>query len=221
MSVLKRQGILFCLLGPAGSGKTTMAKRLLKDLNGTMIPSISITTRPPRAYEVHGKHYYFVSREEFLEGVQRDEFFEWEEVHGNLYGTPKDTLDDAMLAGVDVILDIDIKGARSFYNTYPYHTVSLFLIPPSIDELKQRIINRGCSTAEEIERRLATSKAEFQMLLDPSNTGQASGFQVDYCVLNDDLEEAYKAVMSIVAAERAKLRRLDSSVLKNICGIGS
>ena len=219
MVTLQRQGILFCLLGPAGSGKTTLSTRLLEEFQGTLVSSISYTTRTPRPNEKHGEHYFFVSRDDFMNRVKKDEFFEWEETHGNLYGTPHKTLDNAVSSGVDLILDIDIRGAKTFTEKYAAHVVSIFLLPPSLEELKRRIETRGAATIDEVDTRLATSKEEYAMLLTPQVTAKGAFFEVDYCVLNDDLEEAYHTVRGIIQGERSRLSRLDKSFLSSLCGI--
>jgi guanylate kinase len=220
MITLQRQGILICLLGPAGSGKTTLSKRLLEALQGTLVPSISVTTRPPRAGEIHGEHYFFVSVDDFKSRINKNEFFEWEEVHGNLYGTPRKTLQNGIAAGVDIILDIDIKGAKTFVSEFPDNAVSIFLLPPSIEELRNRIESRGCSNEEEIQKRISTSKDEFRMLLNTHSPDVEHHFSVDYCVLNEDIEEAFRTVLGIIEGERSKLSRLDKSFLIDLFGIG-
>ena len=210
---MKRSGMLLCLIGPSGGGKTTFVMRLLQEEGAAAKLSISLTTRAPRPQEQEGVHYYFVSREDFMQRVERGEIFEWEEVHGNCYGTLKRTVDEAIQSGVDLILDIDIRGALNFKRAFPGNAVIVFLAPPSVEVLLERIKGRSAVGTEEIERRLATAAREYGALL---GLQQQPG-SIDYFVVNRDLENTYAQIRAIVQAERARLSRLDQAEVRAIC----
>ncbi len=210
---LKRRGMFFFLVGPAGGGKTTLAKRLLADHGDSLKLSVSATTRQPREGEREGESYFFMSRDEFQRRDARGELFEWEEIHGQLYGTLKQTVDDALSAGLDLLLPIDIKGALNFKSKLPNQVVVVFLLPPSAEVMRTRIMTRGSVTPEELERRLDTARHEYKHLMRVAEDPRA----VDYCVVNEDIESAYAAVRSIFSAERHRLCRIDSKSLQKIC----
>lgn len=212
---IQRQGILLCLVGPAGGGKTTLRARLLNDFASEVVPSISVTTRAPRVGEVHGKNYFFVSREDFLAKKARHEFFESEEVHGNLYGTLRATLDDAIQRGVDLLLDIDIRGALRFKREYPDHAVVVFMVPPTTNALVERLRARAPITDREVETRLATATTEYAALVE----GMADRGKVDYFLVNDQIEATYDALKAIRLAESMRLVRLDRGGVKGVCTI--
>lgn len=212
---IRRQGMLLCLVGPAGGGKTTLRARLLNDFASEVTPSISVTTRAPRVGEVHGKNYFFVAREEFVAKRDRGEFFESEEVHGNLYGTLRSTLEDAIQRGVDLLLDIDIRGALRFKREYPDHAVVVFMVPPSTKALIERLRGRAPITDREVETRLATATAEYGALLE----GMADRGKVDYFLVNDEIEATYGALKAIRLAESLRLVRLDRRGVAAVCTI--
>lgn len=211
---MRRAGILFCIVGPAGSGKTTFAQKLLAEFK-ELSKSISVTSRKPREGEVHGVNYHFVTREDFQKKIAAGEFFEWEETHGNLYGTLKKNLDDAIRSGSDLLLDIDIRGALNFKSTYPENTAIIFLIPPSAEELKKRMQNRGSIGAEELQKRLETAKAEYSLYL----ADRAGARQISYIVLNDSLDLSYQTIRGILIAERARGSRVAEDDLKGLLTI--
>lgn len=212
---LAREGVLFLLCGPAGGGKTTVGERLLAESSSTISRSISYTTRAPRAGEVNGRDYFFVSRDEFLAKKTRGDFFESEEIHGNLYGTAKETLDRAIADGRDLMLIIDIRGVFNVKKHFPRNSFSVFVAPPSFEELKRRVEARGSTSAQDLERRIGTAKEEYRMLVEGIKNGG-----VDYFVLNDQLEDAQRAVASILEAERAKAVRIAQSEIHGISKIG-
>lgn len=212
---IRRQGMLLCLVGPAGGGKTTLRARLLRDFASEVVPSISVTTRSPRVGEIDGKNYFFVSREEFLAKKSRHEFFESEEVHGNLYGTLRATLDDAIQRGLDLLLDIDIRGALRFKREYPDHAVVVFMVPPTTQALVERLRARAPVTEGEIETRLTTATAEYAALLE----GMADRSKVDYFLVNDELEATYGALTAIRRAEALRLVRLNPGEVAAVCTI--
>lgn len=203
---LKREGVLFLLCGPAGGGKTTVGERLIAESGGTMTRSISSTTRKPRAGEVDGRDYYFMTREDFLARKERGEFFETEEIHGNLYGTQKAAVETAISAGRDLMLIIDIRGVFNVKAHYPKNAFSVFVSPPSFDELRRRVESRGSSSADDLEKRIATAKDEYRRLREGLKTGA-----IDYFVLNEDLEDAYLRVSAILNAERSRAGRISAA----------
>lgn len=212
---MRRQGMLMCLVGPAGGGKTTLRARLLADFPGEVMASISVTTRAPRPGEVNGTHYHFVGRDEFMARRAAGEFFESEEVHGNLYGTLKRTLEDAIVRGVDLLLDIDIRGALRFRREYPNHAVVVFMVPPDTAALVARLRNRGPVTAAEVSTRVETARGEYRMLLDVADDPAA----VHYFVVNGAIEETYAAIKAIRFAEQHRLLRLDRGDVADRCRI--
>lgn len=212
-SFIERQGILLCLLGPAGSGKSTISSKLLEEFKGTLAHSISYTTRQPRQNETHGVHYYFVSKEEFLARQSKGEFFEYEQVHGNLYATPKTPIDNAINSGIDIVLDIDINGARSFKKSYNQNVVTIFFLPPASGILADRIKARGDGSTENISKRLNTARKEFELFLDTTDPSN----RIDYCMVNADLDYTYESTKMILIAERHRLSRLDPNSVKEMC----
>jgi guanylate kinase len=210
MAIIQRKGLLFCLLGPSGSGKSTLARKLLSEFKRTLRPSVSYTSRAPREGEVNGQHYYFVSRDEFIKKKDAGYFFEWEETHGNFYGTPKEAVENAINSGNDLILDIDIRGACSFRKAYSLSTVMVFLLPPTPESLAERMQARGSISDAEIQRRLETARKEYEML---------SKTEVDYCVVNASLDDTYSVVRSILVAERYRALRLEPSAIEEFCKI--
>lgn len=213
-SPIAREGMLFCLVGPAGSGKSTLGKTLLDACGSSLRLSISVTSRSPRAGEIEGVHYYFVSRAEFEKRVKEGLFFEWEETHGNLYGSLKKTVEDAISGGYDLLLDIDIRGALNFKRAYQRNTVIVFLFAPSEQDLRVRMEKRGKVTEEELNRRLLTAKGEYQKVLEAPQDGT-----VDYAVLNDKFDDTAVTLKSILEAERCKMIRLSRKDLGRISSI--
>jgi guanylate kinase len=212
---LKRKGILFVLIGPSGSGKSTFCSRLVKDFDDLHY-STSVTSRPPREGEVQGKSYHFVSREEFIARRERGEFFEWEETHGNLYGTLRATLQNGIDGGHDLLFQIDIRGALTMKKHFPDNTVSVFIIPPSFEALRERLVARGPVDPAELERRFATARQEYESLL--SLRGEHG--KVDYLLLNQDLEDTYDLMKGIVMAERSRYLRMDGDSVTKFCKVG-
>lgn len=210
MTQLARTGILFCLIGPAGSGKTTIAQKLMQEFQD-LKRSISVTSRSPREGEVQGVNYHFISREEFQKKVSAGDFFEWEETHGNLYGTLKKTLSDAITSSSDLLLDIDIRGASNLKRAHPHNTLITFLLPPSSTELIKRIKGRGAVSQEEIDARLQTAKTEYNLFLQDREGEKL----VDFIVLNDSLDLSYNQVKGILIAGRASCSRATLSELRN------
>jgi guanylate kinase len=185
------RGDLFIVSSPSGGGKTTLIRRLLEDPPGAPLHfSVSHTTRPMRAGEQNGREYHFVSVEEFQRMVQRDEFLEHNEVHDNIYGTSRAEVLPRLAAGEDVVLDIDVQGARDVRRVHP-EAVSIFIVPSSASELERRLVSRGLDGPEAIRKRLINAAREIV---------EAPSFE--YVIVNDDLDRATLELQSIVRARR-------------------
>jgi guanylate kinase len=192
----KRRGMIFILSAPSGAGKTTLTQGLRRRFPDIEL-SVSCTTRERRRGEINGRHYRFVRPGRFAAMRQRGAFAEWAEVHGFLYGTPRKPLDRCLKSGKDILLDIDVQGARKIKHLYP-DAVTVFLLPPSKEELERRLRRRGTDQATVIRRRLANAQDEIQSVI-----------QYDYYVVNRDVGEALEILQSIVKAERAKTARVE------------
>ena len=191
MDSSEHKGKLFIISGPSGAGKGTICKRLVDETKVEV--SVSMTTRQPRAGEIDGKSYYFTTKENFLKEVEAEGFLEWAEVYGNYYGTPKSKLDEKLSAGIDVVLEIDIQGALNVKEVYP-EGIFIFILPPSMTELRKRITGRGSETEESLKLRLSQTLKEVSYI-----------DKYDYCVVNDDLDEAVARVKAIVFAEHSRV----------------
>ena len=190
-----RTGIMLVLSSPSGAGKSTIARNLLaRDDNLEL--SVSMTTRERRVSEIEGVHYHFVSAREFDRRRDSDALLEWAEVHGNYYGTPRDPVEKAMAEGRDMLFDIDWQGGKQLMEKARAHVVSIFILPPSIDELMSRLHRRAEDTEEVIERRLANAEVEIPHWR-----------EYDYVIVNDDLERAFHRAESILMAERLRVDR--------------
>ena len=190
----KHAGKLFILSGPSGAGKGTICKEVLAQTSRDDVQlSVSMTTRNPRNGETEGASYYFVSKEEFLRKIEAGGLLEHAEVYGNYYGTPKQPVIEKLAAGIDVILDIDMQGALKVKENYP-DGVFIFILPPSMSELRKRLTGRGTETAEAIEMRLGETLKELSYI-----------DKYDYCVVNGKLEEAVNRVKSILIAEHSRV----------------
>jgi guanylate kinase len=182
-------GHLFIVSAPSGAGKTTLVRLLLEKDPGIRV-SISSTTRPPRTGENDGREYHFVDVQYFLEMVSRGDFLEWAEVHGNYYGTSRRWIEAEMTAGRDVLLEIDWQGAQQVRKAFP-SAIGIFILPPSLEELKSRLSGRGTDSAETIARRIAAARDEMRHV-----------DEFDYVIINDDLQQALGNLRSIVSATR-------------------
>ncbi len=186
------RGKLFVVSGPSGAGKGTICKEIL-DEEKNMKLSVSMTTRQPRQGEENKVHYHFVSRDSFEELIEAEGFMEYADVYGNLYGTPKAQVVKWMNEGTDVLLEIDVQGALQIKKNYP-EGVFIFILPPSIDELKNRIKGRGSETEESMRRRLGEAVREISLI-----------GEYDYGVVNEAVDEAVERIRAIISAERCKL----------------
>ncbi len=179
------------LVAPSGAGKTTLCKHLLMK-TPKIKPSVSVTTRKPRPNEVHGKDYYFISKDTFQEWIEAGKFCEWAEVYDNLYGTPKEKLTGYLNQGSHVLLDLDYQGAKALKREYP-NTVSIFILPPSMDELTKRLVKRD-KLSTETKKRLNSAKKEL-----------AKVKEFDYAIINDDIDKTVEKINAIIIAEECKV----------------
>lgn len=191
----ERRGLMLVLSSPSGAGKSTIA-RLLLDKEENLELSISVTTRPRRSSEVHGVHYHFEDPKRFEQMKAHDELLEWAEVHGNYYATPRGPVEEAIESGRDILFDIDVQGTFQLYEKMRQDVVSIFILPPSIAEMKSRLKRRAEDSDEVIMRRLETAVGEMR-----------HWSEYDYVVVNDDLERAFENVRAILQAERLKQSR--------------
>ena len=197
------RGTLFVVSSPSGGGKGTLIRHVLEVVENLRY-SVSYTTRAPRPGEVDGREYFFVNREIFEEMAGAGEFLEWACVHGNLYGTAKNQVIEETAAGADIILEIDVQGAASVRQLL-MDSVSIFILPPSFEVLRQRLIARGTDSPDELELRLRNAPEELK---------QYSAF--DYVIINDEVDRAMGQLAAIIYAERARCMRQESVVLEVI-----
>jgi guanylate kinase len=194
-SAIRRRGLMLVLSSPSGAGKSTIARNLLEDDKGFEL-SISYTTRQKRGSEIEGVHYHFVTPREFERLRADDALLEWAEVHGNFYATPREPAEIAMADGRDMLFDIDWQGADQLRDKMPADVVSIFILPPSMAELKARLLRRAEDQEKVIEQRLKNARAEIEHWR-----------KYDYVVVNDDLDRAFHAIQCIVQAERLRRDR--------------
>lgn len=201
------RGVLIVISGPSGAGKGTICQELLNK-NDNIYLSVSATTRQPRQGEIDGKNYYFLKQEEFEERVKNNGFIEYANVHGNYYGTPKLNVEKMLEEGKDVILEIDIQGALKVKENFS-EGVFIFILPPSMDELKRRIIKRGSETEESLMTRFKNAYQEINYVS-----------KYNYSVVNDTLEVAVSKVEAIITAEKCRVDRIkDNTVLDSKEGL--
>jgi guanylate kinase len=201
---METPGNLFCVAAPSGAGKSSLVKALL-ELDSHLAVSVSHTTRAPRGQEVHGREYWFIDDAAFRGMIERGEFFEWAEVHGHLYGTSRKAIEDRLMQGEDVVLEIDWQGALQIKQLFP-HAVLIFILPPSWQELEQRLRRRGEDQPDVIATRLANAREEV---------AQARHF--DFVIVNSLFETALFDLKAVVHSQRLKFaaqRRAKSQVFQ-------
>lgn len=188
---MNKRGKLFVISGPSGAGKSTVVFKAMEGREDYCF-STSVTTRKPRPGEVDGREYFFIDRDRFSEMVLRDELLEYAEYVSNSYGTPRAYVEEQLGAGFDVILDIEIQGARQVHEKMP-EAVMIFIAPPTLEELERRLVNRGTDTAEAIRGRLARARQEY-----------AEADFYSYIIVNDDADSAAAELASIITAEHCR-----------------
>jgi len=203
------EGILFVLSAPSGGGKSTILNQVMASLPG-LVFSVSHTTRSPRPGEENGREYHFVSREDFLAIREREPsgFLEWAEVHGNMYGTSREEVERQLHDGSDLILDIDVQGAMQVMAAAD--PVTVFIVPPSIGELENRLRKRGTETEKDLALRLENARKEM-----------ACRDKYDYLVVNDSLPEAVESLRAIIIAERCRRGRSVSGIHYDLSGLSA
>ena len=189
-----QKGLLIVISGASGTGKGTVCKKILADLPEVAY-SISATTRAPRPGEVDGREYYFLNGEEFKAWIADGKFLEYANVYGNFYGTPQHKIEERLNRGEDILLEIDVQGALNVKKKCP-EGIYIFLLPPSLEELKRRIEGRGTETPESLARRLANAVTEIKI-----------GLEYNYVVVNDTIDNAAEKIKAILTAERCKVER--------------
>ena len=202
MPAILSPGLLVILSAPSGAGKTTLALMLRKQFPEAEI-SISYTTRPSRGAEVNGKDYHFVDPLTFKAMIDRNEFVEWAEVHGNFYGSSKGVIDHSWRPRGLAVFDIDVQGGTSIKRKYP-DAVTIFILPPSMEELERRLRSRGTDSDDVIQRRMLAARAECEK----------GALSYDYLVINDRLDDAFEQLRSVVIAERTRRGRVDLTGLR-------
>ncbi|CAB1243571.1 guanylate kinase [Clostridium sp. MT-14] len=196
---MRKKGLLIVISGPSGTGKSTVCKALIK--KDKFWISVSATTRSPRKGEVDGVNYYFLTEEDFKNKIKNNNFLEYAKVYGNYYGTPRSQVLKAIKEGNDVVLEIDIQGALMVKETYP-EGVFIFILPPSMEELKKRIISRGSETPESFMTRFSSAYKEINYVS-----------KYNYVVINDTVDNAVRNIESIIAAEKCRVDRVKDEIL--------
>ena len=197
----ERRGLMLILSSPSGAGKSTLTRLLLSSEELDLTLSISVTTRPRRHSEVDGKHYHFIAARDFERLRDTDDLLEWAEVHGNFYGTPRAPVEAILSQGRDVLFDIDYQGTQQVRAKAGDDVVTVFILPPSMTELRARLERRAEDSAEVIARRLDNARNEIRRWV-----------QYDYVLVNDDLQRTYEELIQILRAERLKRSRRQPGV---------
>ncbi|MDF2594298.1 MAG: guanylate kinase [Clostridia bacterium] len=193
-----KEGLKMVISGPSGSGKGTIVKELIKSENFKL--SVSATTRAPREGEENGVHYFFKTKEEFERMIAAGDLLEYAAFCENYYGTPKAFIEECVKAGKDIILEIEVQGAKQIKEIYP-DAIFIFVIPPTLTELKKRLIGRNTETKEVIQRRLERAKEELSLYK-----------EYDYIIINDNIEQAAKYIQEIVNTEKLKSHRFEDAI---------
>ena len=196
-----KKGILYVLSGPSGSGKTTLAKHIVNNLNNVDF-AISYTTRKIRDGEADGIDYKFIDEEKFRFMIENNQFAEWAEVHGNLYGTPMDEIDKVLDKGIDLLLDIDVQGSLLIKNKYKY-SVHIFLIPPDLNTLRERLSKRNTENISELEKRMEMAIKEISRIND-----------YDYIIVSDDIDKSLRKLEAIIVSERLKTEFVKDNIFE-------
>lgn len=199
------EGRLFIISGPSAVGKGTIVKEIMASSENVSL-SVSATTRDPREGEINGVHYYFLNDDEFRKKIDEGGFLEYASVHGHYYGTPKQPVLDKLAQGCDVILEIDVQGAMQVKKSYE-HGAYIFVLPPSLSDLRSRIMTRGTESEADIELRMGKAMGEIEYL-----------DRYDYFVVNDDLEEAIDTVKMIMKTEHQRIDGAASALLNKYKG---
>ncbi|MBS7695647.1 MULTISPECIES: guanylate kinase [unclassified Chelatococcus] len=193
---ISRRGLMLILSSPSGAGKTTLTRTLIEQKELELQLSISVTTRARRPSEVGDVHYHFIEKDQFIFRRDRGDLLEWAEVHGNFYGTPRQPVEKALAEGHDMVFDIDWQGTQQIVEKMRDDVVTVFILPPSFAELRNRLDRRAEDAADVIARRLENARAEI-----------ARWEAYDYVLINDDLNQAFKQLVAILTAERLKRQR--------------
>ena len=200
-AAIRRRGLMLVLSSPSGAGKTTLTRMLLQARDTDLTLSISVTTRARRSSEVDGIHYNFIQRQQFERMRDAGDLLEWAEVHGNFYGTPRSPVEAVLRQGRDVLFDIDYQGAQQVREKAQSDVVTIFILPPSMKELRARLERRAEDAAATIEKRLENARNEIRRWA-----------QYDYVLVNDDLQRTYEELLQILRAERLKRARRQHGV---------
>jgi guanylate kinase len=205
---IERRGLMVILSSPSGAGKTTLTRMLLQDSSVDLTLSVSVTTRTRRSSEIDGIHYHFIDQAEFERRRSAGDLLEWAEVHGNFYGSPRRPVERVLAEGRDVLFDIDYQGTQQIRRAAMDDVVTLFLLPPSMRELRARLERRAEDSPETIAKRLAAARLEIERWT-----------AYDYVLVNDDLQRSYGDVLAILKAERLKRRRAETGIAGFVRGL--
>lgn len=200
--LIRRKGLLLIISSPSGAGKTTLTRKLISDLEDTVL-SISVTTRQKRSNEKDGLHYYFINEDAFKEMIKQDNLLEYANVFGYNYGTPKDRVTEAIQSGKDVVFDIDWQGASQLRKNFNDNIVSIFILPPSATELMSRLIKRDQDSFDTIKNRLNAAYDEIK-----------HWDEYDYVIINDKITESYEELKAIILSERVKITNSNKSKIE-------
>ena len=200
----KKEGLLFVVSAPSGAGKTSLCRALTEKV-GNLRHSTSYTTRKPRPGEIDGRDYYFVTVERFRSMIDGGEFAEWAEVHSNFYGTSRRILEEMRAEGIDVILDIDTQGAKQIRNAYNGEIIFVFIMPPTLEILEERLRNRKSDQEDQIKKRMQRARDEMR-----------DYHLYNYIIVNRDFDRALLEMQSVITAERCRTRLIDPEWIKGI-----